>query len=110
MAPSPITTIVHFSMPQEHVDEFVATWHNIQTIMTEQPGAIDGIMHRCIDEDSPFQLINVARWESPETLANALKATAEEQKKQGVDLTELMKRLNIKMSQNNYVVEMKYEV
>ncbi len=103
-----ITTIVHVSMPNENVAEFLKTWHRIQAIMIKWPGAIDGTIHRTIDDNSPFQVINVARWESPETLAAALKTTAEEMKQQGTDPVELMNRLSIKMSQNNYVEEMQY--
>ncbi len=103
-----ITTIVHFSLPKENADKLLAKWHELQEVMISQPGAIDGIFHRCIDDDSPFQFVNVARWESPEALANALQASAEEQKKRGVDIVEFMNGLGVKMSQNNYVQEMKY--
>ena len=103
-----ITTIVHFSMPKENIDEFLATWTEIKEFMLKQPGAHDGIMHRCIDDNSPFQLVNVAHWESPEALANALRANAEDFKSRGTDLVELFKRLRIRMSQNNYNDEVKY--
>lgn len=103
-----ITTIVHFSLPKENADKWLAKWHEIEAVMIKQPGAIDGIFYRCIDDDSPFQFVNVAHWESPEALANALQASAEEQKKRGVDIVEFMNGLGIKMSQNNYVEEMKY--
>lgn len=103
-----ITTIVHFSLPKENADKFLAGWHELQAIMDSQPGVIDGIFHRCIDDDSPFQFVNVARWESPEALANALEATAQEQKKRGVEIVEFMNSLGVKISQNNYVPEMKY--
>jgi heme-degrading monooxygenase HmoA len=104
-----ITTIVHFSLPQENADKLLAKWHELQEVMISQPGAIDGIFHRCIDDDSPFQFVNVARWESPEALANALQATAQKQQKLGVDIAEFMNGLGVKLSQNNYVAEMKYD-
>jgi heme-degrading monooxygenase HmoA len=103
-----ITTVVHFSVPREHIDEHLANWRSIADIMVKQPGAQHGILYRCIDADSPFQFVNVAHWESPEALANGLRATAEERKRQGVDVVEQMKRLGVRMSQNNYVEEVKY--
>jgi hypothetical protein len=103
-----ITTIVHFTMPRENVDEFFATWTKIKEFMLKQPGALDGTMHRSIDDDSPFQLVNVAHWESPEALANALRASAEDFKSRGTDLAALMQRLAIRVSQNNYIEAAKY--
>jgi heme-degrading monooxygenase HmoA len=76
--------------------------------MIKQPGVIDGFFYRCIDDDSPFQFVNVAHWESSEALANPLQASAQEQQKRGVDIVEFMNSLGIKISQNNYVEEMKY--
>jgi heme-degrading monooxygenase HmoA len=103
-----ITTIVHFSLPQENADKWLAKWHEIEAVMIKQPGAVDGIFYRCIDEESPFQFVNVARWESPEALANALQASAQEQQQRGIDIGEVIKDFGIKVSQNNYVEEMRY--
>ena len=103
-----ITTIVHFSLPKENVDKFLAKWHEMEAVVIKQPGVIDGVFHRCIDDDSPFQFVNVAHWESPEALANALQASAQEQQKRGVDFVEIMNGLGVKMSQNNYAEETRY--
>jgi hypothetical protein len=103
-----ITTIVHFSMPNENVDEFLATWTKIKEFMLTRPGAPDGTMHRCIDVDSPFQLVNVAHWESPGALANALAASGEDFKARRTDLGDFMQRLHVRMSQNNYCEEALY--
>lgn len=105
---APITTIVHFSMPKENMSEFLEAWEKTKEIMLRQPGALDGVMHRAIDDDSPFQFVNVARWESPEALAGALKIVAKELKDTGVDFMEEMKRLGARVSQNNYSQEAKY--
>jgi len=100
-----ITTIVHFSLPKENMDEFLTCW---KKIMLRQPGALDGTFHQSIDDDSPFQFVNVAHWESPEALANALRAVAEEHKDQGTDVVEVMRRLGVRVSQNNYIEEVIY--
>ena len=89
-----ITTVVHFSGPREHIEEHLANWRHIADIMVKQPGAQHGILYRCIDEDSPFQFVNVAHWESPEALANALRATAEERKR--VNRRAILTRFGVK--------------
>ena len=102
-----ITTIVDFSVPNENMDELLVVWKQIRDIMLKQPGALDGIFHRTIDDDALFQFVNVARWESAEALANALKRGDEE----GSDLWSLnqkLRRLGARVSQNNYVAEVKY--
>jgi hypothetical protein len=104
----PITTIVHFSMPKENMEEFLGTWEKAKVIMLRQPGALDGVMHSAMDQDSPFQFINVARWESAVDLANALKAVAIELKAVGIDFIDEMNRLGARVSQNNYAQEAKY--
>ena len=103
-----ITTIVHFSLPKENMDEFLAHWKKIRDAMLRQPGALDGTFHRSIDDDSPFQFVNVAHWESPEALANALRVTAVELKDQRMGVAEIMRRLGVRMSQNNYTEEVIY--
>ena len=103
----PITTIVHFSLPKENMDALLVIWKKIRDIMLKQPGAMDGVIHRAIDDESAFQFVNVARWESAEALANALKRGAEE----GSDLWALnqeLRRLGATVSQNNYVQAVKY--
>jgi hypothetical protein len=83
------------------------TWKKIRDIMLKQPGALDGVFHRTIDDESAFQFVNVARWESAEALANALKRGAQE----GSDLwalNEELRRLGARVSQNNYVPAVKY--
>jgi hypothetical protein len=100
----PITTIVHFEVPAEHVDEFYAFWHDhIMQSVGKQPGLIDGILHRGIDPDSPYQFINVARWESPELLAAGLQATGKE-----IPVGKVFADLGVKISQNNYVEAVEY--
>ena len=106
--PSRITTIVHFSMPKENVDEFIKDWTRMRDIMLAQPGALDGALHRTIDDDSPFQVINVAHWSTPQALADALRVTGEEFERSGTPLPELFKRLNVRVSQNNYREDVKY--
>lgn len=103
-----ITTIVHFSVPDDHLDDFLPMWHQTQKLMLAQPGALDGILHRCIDQGAPFQFINVAHWASPEMLANALGTTTEENREAGIDVNALLHSWGVTVSQNNYTEELEY--
>jgi heme oxygenase (mycobilin-producing) len=100
----PITTIVHFEIPAENVDQFFAFWQDyIKDNVSKQPGLIDGIFHRGIDPDGPFQFINVAHWESAERLAAGLQATSED-----LPIGKVFQDLGVKVSQNNYVEAVRY--
>ena len=106
---APITTIVHFEVPAENVDRFFAFWQDsIKDVTGSQPGLIDGIFHRAIDADGPFQFINVARWESAEHLQAALEATVEALRRDGVEMLEEFRKLGVKASQNNYDEAVRY--
>ena len=105
----PITTIVHFEVPAENVDKFFDFWHsNIKDVTGAQPGLIDGIFHRTVDPDSPFQFINVARWDSAEQLKAGLDATVAELHERGIEMIEVFSELGVKASQNNYLPVVNY--
>ena len=106
---APITTIVHFEIPAGNVDRFFAFWQDsVKDKMNKQPGLIDGIFHRGIDADGPFQFINVARWDSAEQLEAGLRATGEELHREGVEMGKVFQDLGVKVSQNNYVEAVRY--
>ncbi len=99
-----ITTIVHFEVPAENVDQFFAYWQDhIKDNVGAQPGLIDGIFHRGIDTDGPYQFINVAHWDSAELLTAGLAATAKE-----LPIVKVFQDLGVKVSQNNYVEAVRY--
>jgi hypothetical protein len=101
---TPITTIVHFEIPAENVDQFFAFWQDyIKDNVSKQPGLIDGVFHRGIDPDGPFQFINVAHWESAEQLAAGLQAASED-----LPIARVFQDLGVKVSQNNYVEAVRY--
>lgn len=95
---TPITTIVHFEVPIEGIDQFLSAWRESGDLMRKQPGLIGGVFHRCTDPNGPFQFINVARWESAEALEAALKAVR----------GDALERLGVKVSQSNYTEEFRY--
>jgi hypothetical protein len=105
----PMTTIVHFQMPAENVDRFFAFYRDsIKDEMLGQPGLIDGILHRAIDPEGPYQFINVARWESAEQLTAALRATDATLRGQGVEIAEVFAGLGVTFFQHNYVEQVRY--
>jgi Antibiotic biosynthesis monooxygenase len=106
---APITTIVHFEVPADNVDRFFAFWQDsVKDKVNKQPGLIDGIFHRGIDPDGPFQFINVARWDSAEQLASGLRAAGEELLQEGVEMGKVFQDLGVKVSQNNYAEAVRY--
>lgn len=106
---APITTIVHFQVPAGNVDRFFAFWQDhIKDKMRQQPGLIDGILHRGTDPDGPFQFVNVARWENAGLLTAALQATDETLRREGVEIARVFADLGVTISQHNYVEAIRY--
>ncbi len=105
---APITTIVHFEVPRDNIDEFFPAWRDNQELMSKQLGLIGGVFYRCTDPDGSFQFINVARWQSAEALEAALKSVGEEQKQRNNDRDDMLKRLGVKVRQSNYTEELRY--
>jgi heme oxygenase (mycobilin-producing) len=102
---APITTIVHFEVPADNVHKFFAFWQDhIKDEVGKQPGLIDGVFHRGIDPDGPFQFINVAHWESAELLASGLSEAGKEMP----EIAKVFQELGVKMSQDNYVEAERY--
>jgi heme-degrading monooxygenase HmoA len=51
--------------PERHAEAFVA-WERVNHYMVRKPGYRWHRLHRRIDGDAPFGLVNVVEWESPE--------------------------------------------
>ncbi|HEY4457389.1 MAG TPA: antibiotic biosynthesis monooxygenase family protein [Pseudonocardiaceae bacterium] len=62
----PVVLINLFTMPPELVDNFVARWVDNAERMKNATGFRGTTLHRAIDSDSPFPLVNVAQWDSVE--------------------------------------------
>lgn len=69
---SVVTLINTVDVPAERVDEFLADWQRRADLMSTLPGFLDYTLHRALTEDTHFQLINVAHWESNEAFQEAL--------------------------------------
>lgn len=70
MSAEPVTLINVFEVPEEQVDEFVASWRERAAIMSRQPGFRDSRLHRAMG-NARFPLVNVAHWDSHQALQAA---------------------------------------
>ena len=62
----PLVLINLFSMPAELVDDFVGGWEASIAAAKDAPGFRGTRLHRSVDPDSPYPVVNIARWESVE--------------------------------------------
>ncbi|PSJ81495.1 antibiotic biosynthesis monooxygenase family protein [Neisseria iguanae] len=60
-----VTLINVFEVPQGKVDEAIVSWEKSRDFLAKQPGYINTRLHRNIDADGKYQLINIAQWASP---------------------------------------------
>jgi heme-degrading monooxygenase HmoA len=62
----PLFLINLFSMPAELVDDFVGGWEASTAAAKDAPGFRGTRLHRSLDPDAPYPVVNVARWDSAE--------------------------------------------
>jgi heme-degrading monooxygenase HmoA len=60
----PITFINVFEIPVDEIDAFIAKWKERSRFITAADGFISAELHRAIDSEPRFKLINVTQWES----------------------------------------------
>jgi heme oxygenase (mycobilin-producing) len=64
----PITLINVFEIRADDIDRFLQEWRERAQFLGTQPGFRSLRLHRALNPDSRFQLINVAEWDSAEAL------------------------------------------
>jgi len=69
--------------------------HKNRNFVKTLPGFIEDAAYENTDNDGNLVCITIALWESVEALDKAKEAVQAEYKKQGFDLAEMLKRLNI---------------
>lgn len=67
----PITLINVFEIAPDYVDLFLQEWQQRADFLGRQPGFRSLRLHRAVNVDSRFQLVNVAEWDSAEALQAA---------------------------------------
>jgi len=68
----PVTLINAFEVPEGQLDKTIAFWEKARDFLKEQPGFLDTSLHRSLSPDARFQLVNVARWQSPAAFQAAI--------------------------------------
>ena len=67
----PVTFINVFEIDPAQIDDFIVGWKQRGEIMRRQPGFRSFHLHRALSADAPYQLVNVAQWDSVEALQAA---------------------------------------
>ena len=67
-ATGPITLINVFEIRHDDVEEFLLEWRERAEFLGRQPGFRSLRLHRAVNPDSRFQLVNVAEWDSAQAL------------------------------------------
>jgi heme-degrading monooxygenase HmoA len=67
-----VIVINPFEVPEGREDEALAMWEKFAEYFRKQPGYVSTKLHRAINPDARFHLINVAEWESAERFQAAL--------------------------------------
>lgn len=73
-----IILINPFEVPQGKLEESITYWEACRDFLKKQPGYISTELHQSIKDNSRFQLINVAVWESTKAFTEASQKMAKE--------------------------------
>jgi hypothetical protein len=68
----PVTLINVFEVPEGQLDQTIRFWEKARDFLKEQPGFVSTRLHRSLSPEAKFQLVNVARWQSPEAFQAAI--------------------------------------
>ena len=67
----PVTLVNVFEIAPGQLDGFLAEWRWRAEFMSGQPGFRSFRLHRALSQDTRFQLVNVAEWDSAQALTAA---------------------------------------
>ena len=76
--PDSIILINPFEVPKGKLEESVIYWEACRDFLKQQPGYISTKLHQSIKDDTKFELINVAVWESAKAFTEASQKMAKE--------------------------------
>jgi hypothetical protein len=91
-----------FFVPQPAIREFTERMSINRSFIRTLPGFITDAAYEQTDEQGNLIVITIAQWENEDVLRKAKEAVQAEYKKQGFDLPEMLKRLNITMDRGSY--------
>ena len=73
-AAADVVLINAFEVPPGEREAAIAAWEDARDFLAEQPGYIETTLHGALTPGARFELVNVARWESPEAFIAATEA------------------------------------
>ncbi len=91
-----------FIVPTEAKEEFLPRLRANLDLIKKQPGFIETTAYEKSGGEGEFNYVTIAVWENEETLTKAKQTVSAEYRKQGFDLQEMLKRLNIKIDRVVY--------
>jgi heme-degrading monooxygenase HmoA len=87
---APVVGINIYSVPKGQEEQFIRWWYDMRERLIRGRGFVAGNLHRNLDDNAPFNFINVAEWEN-ELYSTLYKQSAAQMKaemrEQGVDMT-----------------------
>jgi len=90
-----VSFIDKFFVPSHATKEFYERMHINRNFIKTLPGFLEDAAYEYTDNDGNLICITIALWESIEALNKAKEAVLEENRKQGVDIAAMLKRLKI---------------
>jgi heme-degrading monooxygenase HmoA len=94
--------IDHFIVPQDAKPEFVERMNINRTFIKTLDGFIEDNVYERTDEKGNSVVVTVAVWQSEDAIKKAREAVQAEDKKQGFNMPEMLKRLGITMDRGIY--------
>jgi len=87
---TPVVGINIYSVPKGKEDQFIEWWYDMRERLIRGKGFVAGHLHRNLDDNAPFNFINVAEWEN-ELYSSLYKESATQMKAEvsqfGVEMT-----------------------
>jgi heme-degrading monooxygenase HmoA len=94
--------IDHFIVPQNAKPEFVERMNINRTFIKTLDGFIEDNVYERTDEKGNSIVVTVAVWQNEEAIKTAREAVQAEYKRQGFNMPEMLKRLDITMDRGIY--------
>lgn len=69
---TPVTLINAFEVREDQLERTISFWEKARDFLATQPGYISTRLHQSLTPEARFQLVNVARWESPKDFQAAI--------------------------------------
>ena len=91
-----------FIVPEESKPAFLEGARRVQSFLRTLPGFVEGFLYEKEDEESRYNFLTTAVWESEAALENAKRAVAVEFQKLGFNPQETTKRLTIESVRSTY--------